>query len=129
MWVDHMVINLWFPIYYLRRNPGQANWLSGAIALAIIGLSLSPLAQLPDVPGSDKTHHVIAYAVLAIPTAIAMPRKVWMIALLYICLGGVIELIQPYVNRYGEWLDFIANMTGVLIGLVFGLLADKFIKH
>jgi len=97
--------------------------------LAIIGLSLSPLQQLPDVPGSDKTHHVIAYAVLAIPTAIAIPRKVWMIALLYICLGGVIELIQPYVNRYGEWLDFIANMTGVLIGSVFGLLVDKFIKH
>ena len=129
MWVDHMVINLWFPIYYLRRNPGQANWLSGAIALAIIGLSLSPLAQLPDVPGSDKTHHLIAYAALAIPPAIAMPRRVWMTALLCICLGGVIELIQPYVNRYGEWLDFLANMTGVLIGSVFGLLVDKYIKH
>ena len=49
--------------------------------------------------------------------------------MLYICLGGVIELIQPYVNRYGEWLDFIANVTGVLIGSVFGLLANKFIKH
>ena len=97
--------------------------------MAIIGPSLSPLAQLPDVPGSDKTHHVIAYAVLAFPTAIAMPRRVWMMALLCICLGGVIELIQPYVNRYGEWLDFIANMTGVLIGSVFGLLVDKYIKH
>ena len=129
MWVDHMVINLWFPIYHLRRNPARANWLSGAIALAIIGLSLSPLAQLLDVPASDKTHHVIAYAVLATPTAIAMPRRVWTMALLYICLGGVIELIQPYVNRYGEWLDFIANMTGVLIGSVFGLLVDRYIKQ
>ena len=124
-----MVINLWLPIYYLRQNPAQANWLSGAIAFTIIGLSLSPLAQVPDVPGSDKTHHLIAYAVLAIPTAIAMPGRAWMMALLYIGLGGVIELIQPSVNRYGEWLDFIANLTGVLIGSVFGLLADKFIKH
>ena len=129
MWVDYMVDHLWVPIYYLRRNPAQANWLSGAIALAIIGLSLSPLAQLPDVPGSDKTHHLIAYAVLAIPTAIAMPLRIWMMALLYICLGGMIELTQPYVNRYGEWLDFTANMTGVLIGSVFGLLVDKYIKH
>ena len=129
MWVDHMVDHLWVPIYYLRRNPAQANWLSGAIALAIIGLSLLPLAQLPDVSGSDKTHHLIAYAVLAIPTAIAMPRRIWTMALLYICLGGLTELIQPYVNRYGEWLDFIANATGVLIGSVFGLLANKFIKH
>jgi len=124
-----MVINLWLPICHLRRNPKQANWLSGAIAFAIIGLSLSPLTQLPDVPGSDKTHHVIAYAVLAIPTAIAMPRRVWMMAFLYICLGGVIELIQPYVNRYGEWLDFIGNVTGVLISSVFGLLVDKYLKH
>ena len=52
-----------------------------------------------------------------------------MMALLYICLGGLTELIQTYVNRYGEWLDFIANMTGVLIGSVFGLLVDKYIKH
>ena len=124
-----MVMNLCLPIHHLRRNPAQANWLSGAIALAIIGLSLSPLAQLPDVPGSDKTHHLIAYAVLAIPTAIAIPQRIWTMALLYTCLGGVIELIQPYVNRYGEWLDFIANTAGVLIGSVFGLLVDKYIKH
>ncbi len=129
MWVDQMVMNLCLPIHHLRRNPAQAGWLSGAIALAIIGLSLSPLAQLPDVPGSDKTHHLIAYAVLAIPTAIAIPQRIWTMALLYICLGGVIELIQPYVNRYGEWLDFIANTAGVLIGSVFGLLVDKYIKH
>jgi len=122
-------MNFCLPIHHLRRNPAQANWLSGAIALAIIGLSLSPLAQLPDVPGSDKTHHLIAYAVLAIPTAIAIPQRIWTMALLYICLGGVIELIQPYVNRYGEWLDFIANTAGVLIGSVFGLLVDKYIKH
>ncbi|NBT40753.1 MAG: VanZ family protein [Alphaproteobacteria bacterium] len=122
-------MNFCLPIHHLRRNPAQANWLSGAIALAIIGLSLSPLAQLPDVPGSDKTHHLIAYAVLAIPTAIAIPQRIWTMALLYTCLGGVIELIQPYVNRYGEWLDFIANTAGVLIGSVFGLLVDKYIKH
>ena len=128
MWVDHMVINLWLPIHHLRWNPAQANWLSGAIAFLIICLSLSRLAQLLYDPGSDKTHHVIAHAALAIPTAIAMPRKIWMFALLYICLGGVIELIQPHVNRYGEWLDFTANMTGVLIGSVFSLLAGKFIK-
>jgi len=129
MWVDQMVMNFCLPIHHLRRNPAQANWFSGAIALAIIGLSLSPLAQLPDVPGSDKTHHLIAYAVLAIPTAIAIPKRIWTMALLYICLGGVIELIQPYVNRYGEWLDFIANTAGVLIGSGFGLLVDKYIKH
>ncbi len=25
------------------------------------------------------------------------------------------ELIQPYVNRYGEWLDFAANAGGTAL--------------
>lgn len=84
-----------------------------------------PLQQLPAMPGSDKTHHIIAYAVLAMPTAIAMPRKLWMIAGLYLLLGGLIELIQPYVNRYGEWLDFFANASGVCLGTLLGVLINR----
>jgi VanZ family protein len=29
---------------------------------------------------------------------------------------GLIEFIQPVVNRYGELNDFLANCTGVIIG-------------
>ena len=48
--------------------------------------------------------------------------------LLFILLGGAIEIIQPYVNRYGEWLDFMANTIGVVIGLAIGLFLNKLIK-
>ena len=123
-----MILKFLLPISYLMRNPHVANWLSVMVALLIVVLSLTPLPQLPDVTGSDKTHHIIAYAALAIPTAIATPRRVWLLATLYVLLGGMIELIQPFVNRYGEWLDFIANIFGVSLGSVFGLLASKLAK-
>jgi len=35
--------------------------------------------------------------------------------------SGAIELIQPYVNRYGEWLDLAANVAGVAIGAMVGI--------
>ncbi len=48
-----------------------------------------------------------------------------MLAPLYITYGGVIELIQPYVNRYGEMLDFGVNTLGVVIGSIIGIAINK----
>ena len=124
-----MATKIWMPLRQLRDYPFLANWLSGLIALSIVWLSLTPLVELPSVPGSDKTHHIIAYAALAIPTAFAYPKRLLMMAVLYILLGGLIELIQPYVNRYGEWLDFIANLSGVILGSFIGLLLDKLVRN
>ena len=111
-----MVTKIWMPLRRLKACPFFANWVSGLIAISIIWLSLTPLTELPSVPGSDKTHHIVAYSALAIPTAFAYPKRLLVMAILYILLGGLIELIQPYVNRYGEWLDFISNLSGVVLG-------------
>ena len=83
---------------------------------AITFLSLWPLEQLPSVPGTDKTHHLIAYAFLMFPTALRKPKNWMLIGLFFIAYSGAVELIQPYVNRYGEWLDMLANTTGVVCG-------------
>ena len=92
-----------FMIHALVRRAAQSTYfgifLSSQIACAIIILSLSPLPQLPEVAGSDKTHHLIAYAALAFPTAFAKGRYFAPLVGAYLGLGGVIELIQPYVNR------------------------------
>ena len=42
----------------------QKYWLAITLCLlsAIASLSLWPVAHLPEVPGTDKTHHIIAYA-------------------------------------------------------------------
>jgi len=100
----------------------HSHWLllTGGILAAITLLSLWPLPNLPEFPGTDKTHHFIAYALLILPTAIRQPKYYWLIGLGMIGYGGFIELIQPYVNRYGEWLDFLANMGGVALGLGLG---------
>ncbi len=98
----------------------KAYWIAlTALTLAAITfLSLWPLPELPPVPGSDKTHHFIAYAILMLPTALRKPQKWPLIALSFVAYSGAIELIQPYVNRYGEWLDMLANTGGILCGFV-----------
>ena len=98
----------------------KSYWI--AITLVTLGvittLSLWPLEALPSVPGNDKTHHFIAYAALMFPTALRKPKHWKPIGLLFIIYSGTIELFQPYVNRYGEWLDLAANTTGVICGLL-----------
>lgn len=81
-------------------------------------LSLYPLESLPSVPGSDKTHHFIAYGALMFPVALRKPKYWQLICIFFICWSGMIELIQPYVNRYGEWLDMAANTTGIIGSLL-----------
>ncbi len=96
---------------------------------AITTLSLLPLERLPSVPGTDKTHHIIAYAFLMLPTGLKKPKTGLLIGLLFIAYSGVIELLQPYVNRHGEWLDMAANATGVLVGLLLAELLRYTLKR
>ena len=86
------------------------------LLISIATLSLWPASYLPKVPGTDKTRHFIAYAALILPTAIKQPKNILVITLGFITFSGAIELIQPYVNRYGEWLDMAANATGLFCG-------------
>ncbi len=98
----------------------KTNWLLCTLItlLAITLLSLWPLDELPAVPGSDKTHHLIAYALLMLPVALRKPDHWIFYGLFFIAYGGVIELLQLYVNRHGEWMDMLANAAGVVCGLI-----------
>jgi len=91
----------------------------------IATLSLWPAEHLPHVPGSDKTHHFISYGALMFPVALRKPKHWLWIALGFAAFSGAIELIQPYVNRYGDWLDMAANVAGLACGIV----AAKIILH
>ena len=106
----------------------RTNWVAFTLftLVAITTLSLWPLEKLPSVPGTDKTHHFIAYAILMFPTALRKPDKWIMLGLLFIAYGCAIELLQPYVNRYGEWLDMAANTVGVACGLIVAELTNRF---
>ena len=105
----------------------QQHWKPVTIFLLLViaFLSLYPLPKLPEVPGTDKTHHLVAYFLLALPSGLKKPNKWVLFIFLFIIFGGVIEMIQPYVNRYGEWLDFFANTIGVFIGFFAGIILNK----
>ena len=96
----------------------QKYWLhlTFILLVSITTLSLWPAAHLPSVPGTDKTHHFIGYAALIFPTAVKRPKYYLTIIVSFIAFSGAIELIQPYVNRYGEWLDMMANTLGLMCG-------------
>lgn len=109
----------------------KAYWWQITLALlsAITVLSLYPHANLLAVPGTDKTHHLIAYAVLVFPTALRRPHRWRLIMLFFILCGGLIELIQPYVNRHAEWLDMLANTSGVILGALLAQLVNGFYNN
>ncbi|WP_299017965.1 VanZ family protein [uncultured Photobacterium sp.] len=106
----------------------QKYWaaLTLAILFTITFLSLTPITELPDVPGTDKTHHFIAYAALMFPVALRKPKHWLFIGLLFVGWSGMIELVQPYVNRYGEWLDLAANTGGLICGYVLAGIITSF---
>jgi VanZ family protein len=113
----------------LLLNLVKSHWLlfTIVIILPITVLSLFPVDSLPSVPGTDKTHHFIAYGALAFPIALARPGK-WLLFIVgFLGYSGIIELIQPYVNRYGEWLDLGANGLGLVVGILIASFARSII--
>lgn len=123
-----MLAVIFKPLLLLEKQPALAYGLTTLIAVAIMGLSLSPLERLPDAPGGDKLHHFVAYGALAFPLAFIQARHLIIYLICFIALGGAIEWIQPYVNRYGEWADFGANFAGVIMGWMMAQALQR-IKH
>lgn len=95
--------------------------LTAVLALVIATLTLFPVSlPRPITSGPDKLYHFIAFASLMLPVSSLYPRAlIWLIpwALIF---AGAIELIQPLVNRGGEWADFWADAWGIGAGLLVG---------
>jgi VanZ family protein len=93
--------------------------LTGLALAAITASSLAPLPELPlpEAALNDKLHHLVGYAALALPVAIARPRNWWLALPAFVLWSGAIELAQPYVNRHGEWVDLAANAAGLALGV------------
>lgn len=110
-----------------HRLNEYSDWLA-LLWSAVIGyLSLSPLPQLPEIAVSDKLEHFAAYTVLGFLGGVSRRsiRGMLWISLAIVAYGGAIELIQPYVNRYMELGDFIANACGTLFGATISFVASR----
>ena len=92
-------------------------------------LSLMPAEDLPKVPmwnlpQFDKLVHFTMYFILAVLLAkplIKLELLVWSIVLfISVLIGGLIEILQFAITNYrsASWFDFLADITGAIIGLL-----------
>ena len=104
-------------IYRLLNSPAvqTVGFIIGGLIISLA--TLLPAENLPSTPGSDKLHHVIGFGGWALMCAFGPFKRFVYMTLFIIFWGGMIELIQPSVNRYGEWLDFYADAFGALLVL------------
>lgn len=103
------------PALLLKRH---ADTLALLLALMIALLSLTPAEQLPELGSSDKLAHLLAYALLGLLATLRrrLPTAVVLTVLAIVAYGALIELLQPYVGRFMDSGDFIANAIGALAG-------------
>jgi membrane associated rhomboid family serine protease len=91
---------------------------------------LWPINQPPPGPdGSDKLVHLIAFAALAFP--LARTGRFGLVPV-FVCasvFGGLIEVIQPFFGRSADMQDWIADIAGVVFGIVLALLYRRLRKH
>lgn len=94
----------------------------------LVGTHL-PAPRLPRTPGGDKTAHLVGYALIALSATWMLRQRgcsrlsaARTVLLFCLMLAAVDELTQPLVGRSAEWLDWLADAAGTLVGLSTGLL-------
>ena len=115
----------------LTRNsiPGI---LCGIVILILTGLPGSLFPRVKPTIGLDKVVHLIMYAGFAfaclwgyrkqfISNGLSYRRKaIFLTLFISIAYGGLTELIQEYLikSRTGDWIDFLADSIGTIIGIL-----------
>jgi VanZ family protein len=95
-----------------------------ALVIAAILVSLLPGSSLPVTHISDKVEHVACYAVLSIWFAGIYPRTRYAaIAVALLTMGIGVEWAQGAMRagRESDFLDVVANVTGIFAGLILAL--------
>ena len=107
---------------FLLPNLRTGVVLTGLFVVIICLGTLTPLPKMVDVSGTDKLHHFLAFAALTYPLTVASQRFWLPIIIFGLSFGASIEIIQPYLNRFGDIGDFTADSVGVIIGFLLGTL-------
>jgi VanZ family protein len=103
-------------------------WLVSGWILVVgaIIASLMPSDRLPTLGGiSDKTEHIVGYAVLSLWFAGMYPRSRYpAIGVGLLVMGIVIEGLQGamHLGRQADLIDVYANTIGIVSGLVLALI-------
>lgn len=100
-------------IFYLRLF----FWV---LFIVIAFFAFTPFETIREVDAlNDKLKHVLAFSVLTIFLGMAYDLKKIHIFLIMLSYGVLIEVLQSFIpNRYASSLDIIADMFGVLFGII-----------
>lgn len=121
---------------YIKQQP-----LSSLLIAMIWVLCMMPVPETPlnDVRFIDKWTHLAMYGTLVLvimaeygrrKKSIQLRRLLMGGLLAPIMMGGLVELAQAYLTngvRSGDWLDFVANSTGALLGALIGIPLARFL--
>ena len=103
-------------------------WLVSGWTLVVLATiaSIVPARELPKLGGiSDKTEHMVGYAVLALWFAGIYPRTRYpAVGIGLLVMGIVIEGLQGAMKlgRHADLTDVYANTIGIACGLVLALI-------
>jgi VanZ family protein len=97
-------------------------WFGLAYTLLLVVAVLSLAPATPNVGGSDKLGHFLAYAVLSIAFSIIIRQRLslWWVLFGLIAFGILMEYLHGLTGyRYADPEDALANSIGVVFGLLF----------
>lgn len=104
----------------------KVQWIGFLLGWVMISIAtLTPMDELPPVPGTDKLHHILGFAGWSFLCVFGSRKRFFWMALFIFFWGGAIEMIQPYVNRHREFADFVADGVGVLCVLLPAILITR----
>jgi VanZ family protein len=105
--------------FYLHLRP---LWFGLACVLLLVVAVLSLAPVTPDIGGSDKLGHFLAYAVLSIVFSVIIRQRksLWWVLFGLIIFGILMEYLQGLTGyRYADPEDALANSMGVVFGSLF----------
>ena len=81
----------------------------------------------------DKAQHVLVFVTLTVAGLLAFPnfaKHSKAVVLGLICYGGLMEVLQSALTttRHGEWLDWLTDGVGILVGVGAYLASRKFVE-
>ena len=114
----------------LQQRGKKYEVLSGLWSVIVMMALFSPKGSIEVdssffFPGADKLAHFLLFAIWIFLIARAMKGRKTMISTrilfcLFIAVGLLTEIIQiPIEGRAFDWLDWIADICGLVVGLLF----------
>ncbi len=107
------------------------NWLVITIALSVVIIFFSFFSVTSHfmIQNTDKYLHTAAYFFLSFSASLRKPTNYILIFIYFVFFGIVIELVQPYFNRYFELLDILANSLGIFLAITFADFLRKYYSY